>query len=141
MLAALGFAVQAWVTGKGPIDNAVDHLRDPFGQNSRACTLSVPVLVDCSVPVLVDCSVPVLNDHSAPALYISMCCHTVLCFSRVGSQSCVVALCHGQQAVKCDVMMCFAICKHADALQLPEQRTCNHCSLCWAYVCAVTLGM
>jgi hypothetical protein len=33
MLAALGFAVQAWVTGKGPIQNAVDHLRDPFGQN------------------------------------------------------------------------------------------------------------
>ncbi|KAL3139367.1 Photosystem I chlorophyll a/b-binding protein 5, chloroplastic [Trebouxia sp. C0009 RCD-2024] len=33
MLAALGFAVQAWVTGKGPIQNAIDHLRDPFGQN------------------------------------------------------------------------------------------------------------
>jgi hypothetical protein len=33
MLAILGFAVQAWVTGKGPIQNAVDHLRDPFGQN------------------------------------------------------------------------------------------------------------
>jgi hypothetical protein len=33
MLAALGFAVQAWVTGKGPIQNAVDHLKDPFGQN------------------------------------------------------------------------------------------------------------
>ena len=37
MLATLGFAVQAWVTGKGPIDNAIDHLRDPFGQNSKAC--------------------------------------------------------------------------------------------------------
>ena len=36
MLAVGGFAVQAWVTGKGPIQNAVDHLRDPFGQNSEA---------------------------------------------------------------------------------------------------------
>lgn len=34
MLAALGFATQAWATGKGPLENAVDHLRDPFGQNS-----------------------------------------------------------------------------------------------------------
>jgi hypothetical protein len=39
MLAALGFAVQAWVTGKGPIQNAVDHLRDPFGQNSESARL------------------------------------------------------------------------------------------------------
>ena len=36
MLAALGFAVQAWVTGKGPIQNAIDHLRDPFGQNGES---------------------------------------------------------------------------------------------------------
>jgi hypothetical protein len=36
MLAILGFWVQAWVTGKGPIQNAVDHLRDPFGQNSES---------------------------------------------------------------------------------------------------------
>ena len=38
MLAAGGFAVQAWMTGKGPIQNAVDHLRDPFGQNSESAT-------------------------------------------------------------------------------------------------------
>jgi hypothetical protein len=36
MLAILGFWVQAWVTGKGPIQNAVDHLRDPFGQNGES---------------------------------------------------------------------------------------------------------
>lgn len=33
MLANLGFWTQAWVTGKGPIENAVDHLKDPFGAN------------------------------------------------------------------------------------------------------------
>ena len=38
MLAALGFATQAYVTGKGPLENAVDHLRDPFGQNSAPFT-------------------------------------------------------------------------------------------------------
>ena len=35
MLAVLGFAVQAWVTGKGPIQNAIDHLKDPWGQNGK----------------------------------------------------------------------------------------------------------
>ena len=35
MLAALGFATQAWVTGKGPLENAYDHLKDPFGANSE----------------------------------------------------------------------------------------------------------
>lgn len=46
MLAALGFAVQAWVTGKGPIQNAIDHLRDPFGQNGES-THSVGLHLGC----------------------------------------------------------------------------------------------
>lgn len=33
MLAILGFWVQAWVTGKGPLQNAIDHLHNPFGAN------------------------------------------------------------------------------------------------------------
>ncbi|KAK9802808.1 hypothetical protein WJX73_009876 [Symbiochloris irregularis] len=33
MLAVLGFATQAWVTGKGPLENAYDHYTDPFGAN------------------------------------------------------------------------------------------------------------
>ena len=43
MLAVLGFAVQAWVTGKGPIDNAIDHLKDPWGQNGK-----LPTQIACS---------------------------------------------------------------------------------------------
>ncbi len=39
MLANLGFWTQAWVTGKGPIENAVDHLKDPFGANSEPFSL------------------------------------------------------------------------------------------------------
>lgn len=30
MLAALGFAAQYAATGKGPIDNLVDHVKSPF---------------------------------------------------------------------------------------------------------------
>lgn len=33
MLAILGFWTQAWVTGKGPLQNAVDHLHAPFQNN------------------------------------------------------------------------------------------------------------
>ena len=42
MLAVLGFAVQAWVTGKGPIQNAMDHLKDPWGQNGKIPMIFMP---------------------------------------------------------------------------------------------------
>jgi hypothetical protein len=62
MLAALGFAVQAWVTGKGPIENAVDHLNDPFGQNSKSSTLSQTS--NCIWPYTIGCPAPILCQNA-----------------------------------------------------------------------------
>ncbi|MCO5596398.1 hypothetical protein L7F22_050459 [Adiantum nelumboides] len=39
MLAFLGFSVQHYLTGKGPVDNLFDHLSDPFHNNIIQTTL------------------------------------------------------------------------------------------------------
>lgn len=36
MIACLGFASQAVITGKGPVENLFDHLGSPFSQNLLA---------------------------------------------------------------------------------------------------------
>ena len=42
MMALLGFAAQYAATGKGPIDNLVDHVKDPFHNNFAENGLSIP---------------------------------------------------------------------------------------------------
>jgi hypothetical protein len=42
MLACLGFAAQYGATGKGPIDNLVDHVSSPFNTTFMDNGVSVP---------------------------------------------------------------------------------------------------
>ncbi|PSC76753.1 light-harvesting of photosystem I [Micractinium conductrix] len=45
MVAFLGFAAQHAATGKGPIDNLVEHLADPWANNFCSNGVSVPITI------------------------------------------------------------------------------------------------
>ena len=44
MVAFVGFCAQAAATGKGPVDNLLDHLADPWANNFTTNGVSVPFL-------------------------------------------------------------------------------------------------
>lgn len=44
MMAFLGFAAQYAATGKGPIDNLIDHVSDPIHNNFTQNGVSIPFI-------------------------------------------------------------------------------------------------
>ena len=44
MFACLGFYAQAIATGKGPVDNWIDHISDPWANNFATNGVSLPFL-------------------------------------------------------------------------------------------------
>lgn len=51
LIALVGFAFQYGATGKGPLDNLLDHINDPTHVNVATNGVSLPYVNPISVPI------------------------------------------------------------------------------------------